>query len=89
LQTAYLLLLIPLFRAGAHWRTHAKKEDLEQQSWDIETYHAWTKLVDEEKGKKTAGVVLKDKDISGIAVRITIIRPLPNILTVFRSFPAR
>ena len=56
-------------RAGAHWRTHAKKDDIEQQAWDLETYAAWMKLVKAEEAREAQGEVLKEEEKSGIAVR--------------------
>lgn len=55
-------------RAGAHWRTHAKKDDFEQQKWDLETYVQWLEVVEEEKARETRGEVIKEEDRTGIAV---------------------
>jgi len=60
-------------RAGAHWRTHAKHNDIEQQGWDLETYAAWMKLVKGEEAREAQGGVLKDEERSGIAVCLSSI----------------
>lgn len=41
--------------AGAHWRTHASKEETEACDWDTQTYHAWKHLLAEEKRAGKAG----------------------------------
>jgi hypothetical protein len=68
--TSYLraFVLTVQSRAGAHWRTHAKKDDIEQQAWDLETYAAWMKVVKEEEAREAQGEVLRDGENSGIAV---------------------
>ena len=54
-------------RAGAHWRTHAKEGDGRQQAWDLETYEAWMKIVEEEKRRHAQGALMEE-DRSGIDV---------------------
>jgi D-amino-acid oxidase len=55
-----LLLANTSRRAGAHWRSHAAKADLEQQQWDMETYNHWLEIIRNEQG---------EIGLSGLAVR--------------------
>jgi hypothetical protein len=50
-------------RAGAHWRSHANKSDLELQQWDKETYKHMQGVIENEKANPTGGV------LSGLALR--------------------
>jgi D-amino-acid oxidase len=50
-------------RAGAHWRSHAGKEDLEQQQWDTETYKHMLEVIKTEESEPGQG------QLSGLAVR--------------------
>jgi hypothetical protein len=53
-----------IHRAGAHWRSHATKTDLEQQQWDMETYNHWLDIIKTEH-EQEGGVGL-----SGLAVGV-------------------
>jgi len=49
--------------AGAHWRSHAGKKDLEQQQWDTETYKHMLGVIEKEGSEQGQG------QLSGIALR--------------------
>lgn len=49
-------------RAGAHWRSHAGKADLEQQQWDTETYKHMLDVIEKE------GSEPDPSSLSGLAV---------------------
>jgi D-amino-acid oxidase len=49
-------------RAGAQWRSHALREDFEQQQWDIETYSHWLDVIEKERHHP------EQKLLSGLAV---------------------
>lgn len=36
-------------RAGAHWRTSATSAEAEVCDWDIQTYHWWVDIMNEER----------------------------------------
>lgn len=36
-------------RAGAHWRTSATSSEIELCDWDIQTYHWWVDIMNEER----------------------------------------
>lgn len=64
--------MLILHRAGAHWRTHAKEDDVRQQAWDLETYRAWMEVVEEE-GRRNAEGALTEEERSGIDVSLRIL----------------
>lgn len=39
-------------RAGAHWRSHAGPDELEQQRWDTKTYREWMETVRKGDGER-------------------------------------
>ena len=53
------------YRAGAQWRTHASNKDYEMQQWDLDSYHHWLRIIDDEKQKKAEG---KPVNVSGLGV---------------------
>lgn len=38
------------FRAGAHWRPHAKRGEAyaRERDWDLQTYHEWARIIETE-----------------------------------------
>ncbi|KAF1967372.1 nucleotide-binding domain-containing protein [Bimuria novae-zelandiae CBS 107.79] len=49
--------------AGAHWRSHAGEDDLEQQQWDTETYKHMLEIIEKEARDEGGGL------LSGLALR--------------------
>ncbi|KAF2658957.1 nucleotide-binding domain-containing protein [Lophiostoma macrostomum CBS 122681] len=49
--------------AGAHWRSHAGEDDLEQQQWDTETYKHMLSIIEKETNEPGESV------LSGLALR--------------------
>lgn len=49
--------------AGAHWRSHAGKADLEHQQWDTETYKHMLDIIEREESGSISG------PLSGLALR--------------------
>lgn len=47
--------------AGAQWRTHASRDDAEQQTWDIESYKYWLDLIEQGKGDEAGLRVYESK----------------------------
>ena len=39
-------------RAGAQWRSHAVKNEIEEQEWDAETYREWMEIVTRGEGEE-------------------------------------
>ena len=68
--------LIGLKRGGAHWRSHAAEDDLEQQEWDIDTYNHWLEVIKQE------GDEFNEESSSGLGVSLETPRCYPMYLLI-------
>lgn len=51
-----LMISMGGIRAGAHWRTHAEKNEPELCGWEAETYRDWMGMGREERARCGLGV---------------------------------
>lgn len=67
-------LLIPfirkLDRAGTHWRTHVRANDVEPEELDADTYRSWMGLAQKEERSK--------KRVTGLGVCMSLLYYLPG-----------
>jgi hypothetical protein len=66
-------------RAGAQWRPHGGKDDIEMKEWDLQSLHKFMSIVEQEQNQEEA----VPKSGLGVSIRY-VLKVKHTILMAFR-----